>query len=314
MNLQESQLKVSMEAGVREILKDKRVLLLRKRIASDIGWVDMKFFDELCEGFRLTGLQEPSGVFPLEPRPMEFSPGELDDAMKFLRLALLGKVKASTVNEDTAILWDLTLEEANNRHWLDGPLSPEDVTARHPGGWVPVRRFGVWQASGDKTKLRPIDDYAENRVNGAYGYSDKLDLRTLDQMVWLCSAVTRANETGKVKLQLQDGEVLEGKLHSEWSTQGMGVPMLCVLDLSNACKQLPLHPSCRKYSIVTLLNPETSEPACFEGKVLPFGSTASVVHFNRCSRLLQCIGWHLGILWGNYFDDFPILSLSGVNE
>lgn len=90
--------------------------------------------------------------------------------------------------------------------------------------------------------------------------------------------------------------------------------MLCVLDLSNACKQLPLHPSCRKYSIVTLLNPETSEPACFEGKVLPFGSTASVVHFNRCSRLLQCIGWHLGILWGNYFDDFPILSLSGVNE
>ncbi len=32
----------------------------------------MKFFDELCEGFRLTGLQEPAGVFPLEPGPMEF--------------------------------------------------------------------------------------------------------------------------------------------------------------------------------------------------------------------------------------------------
>ena len=316
MNLQESQLKLSMEAGVREILKDKRVLLL-KRIASDIGWVDMKFFDELCEGFRLTGLQEPSGVFPLEPRPMEFSPEELDDAMKFLRPALLGKVKASSVNEDTAILWDLTLEEAHNRHWLDGPLSSEDVTARHPKGWVPVRRFGVWQASGDKTKLRPIDDYAENRVNGAYGYSDKLDLRTLDQMVWLCSAVTRANETGRVRLQLQDGEVLDGKLHADWGEQGRGVPMLCVLDLSNAYKQLPLHPSCRKYSIVTLLNPETGEPACFEGKVLPLGSTASVVHFNRrskCSRLLQCIGWHLGILWGNYFDDFPILSLSGVTD
>ena len=84
--------------------------------------------------------------------------------------------------------------------------------------------------------------------------------------------------------------------------------------LSNAYKQLPLHPSCRIYSIVTLLNPETSEPACFEGKVLPFGSTASVVHFNRCSRLLQCVGWHLCILWGNYFDDFPILSMSGMND
>ena len=84
--------------------------------------------------------------------------------------------------------------------------------------------------------------------------------------------------------------------------------------LSNAYKQLPLHPSCRIYSIVTLLNPETSELACFEGKVLPFGSTASVVHFNRCSRLLQCVGWHLCILWGNYFDDFPILSMSGMND
>ena len=134
MNVQESHLKSSMEAGVREILKDKRVLLL-KRIASDIGWVDMKFFDELCEGFRLTGLQEPSGVFPMEPRPMEFSPEELDDAMKFLRPALLGKVKSTSVNGDTALLWNLTLEEANNKHWLDGPLSPEAVTARRPGGW-----------------------------------------------------------------------------------------------------------------------------------------------------------------------------------
>ncbi len=129
MNVQESQLKSSMEAGVREILKDKRVLLL-KRIASDIGWVDMKFFDEMCEGFRRTGLQEPSGVFPLEPRPMEFSPEELDDAMKFLRPALLGKVKSASVTEDTALLWDLILEEANNRHWLDGPLSPRHLVAK----------------------------------------------------------------------------------------------------------------------------------------------------------------------------------------
>ena len=95
LNVQEGELKLTMEAGVREILKDKRVLLL-KRIAMDIGWVDMKFFDEMCEGFKLTGLQDPSGIFPLEPRPMEFSPAELDDAMRFLRPALLGKVKASS--------------------------------------------------------------------------------------------------------------------------------------------------------------------------------------------------------------------------
>ena len=317
LNVQEGELKLTMEAGVREILKDKRVLLL-KRIAMDIGWVDMKFFDELCEGFKLTGLQDPSGIFPLEPRPMEFSPSELDDAMKFLRPALLGKVRASSSDtsngDDAKLLWDMTVEESNNKHWLEGPLTPEVVNKLHPEGWVPVRRFGVWQSSGDKVKLRPIDDYAENRVNGAYGYSDKLDLRTLDQMIWLCSAIARINDTGRVLLQLQDGTILDGVQHPDWKSGGKGEMMLCVLDLSNAYKQLPLSPSCRKYSIVTLVNPNTGEPACFEGKVLPFGSTASVVHFNRCARLIQCIGWHLHILWGNYFDDFPILSLAGLND
>ena len=155
-------------------------------------------------------------------------------------------------------------------------LTPEDVNKLHPEGWVPVRRFGVWQSSGDKVKLRPIDDYAENRVNGAYGYSDKLDLRTLDQMIWLCSAIARINDTGRVLLQLQDGTILDGVQHSDWKSGGKGEMMLCVLDLSNAYKQLPLSPSCRKYSIVTLVNPNTGEPACFEGKVLPFGSTQQV--------------------------------------
>lgn len=279
---------------MREVLKDKRVLLL-KRIAADIGWVDMQFFDELCDGFTLTGLQSPSGIFPLEPRPMEFSAEELNDAMRFLRPALLGKVKAASLDDDSKALWDMTIEEPQNKHWLNGPLTTAEVGQLHPDGWIPVRRFGVWQSSGDKVKLRPIDDYAENRVNGAFGYSDKLDLRTLDQVIWLCSAMARINDTGKVRLHLQDGSLLEGDQHADWRAGGNGELMLCVLDLSNAYKQLPLSPSCRKYSIVTLLDPHTGEPACFEGRVLPFGSTASVVHFNRCARLIQCIGWHLHI-------------------
>ena len=190
MTLQEEKLKATMEPGVREILKDKRVLLL-KRIAADIGWVDMQFFDELCDGFTLTGLQSPSGIFPLEPRPMEFSTEELNDAMRFLRPALLGKVKAASLDDDSKALWDMTIEESQNKHWLNGPLTAAEISRLHPDGWIPVRRFGVWQSSGDKVKLRPIDDYAENRVNGAFGYSDKLDLRTLDQVIWLCSAMAQ---------------------------------------------------------------------------------------------------------------------------
>ena len=57
-------------------------------------------------------------------------------------------------------------------------------------------------------------------------------------------------------------------------------------------------------------DPTTGAVMCFEGRVLPFGATASVVHFNRISKLLHAIGFKLDLLWGSYFDDFPILSLA----
>ena len=72
-----------------------------------------------------------------------------------------------------------------------GPLSGDKVHEAHGHSWIPVRRFGVWQSSGDVVKLRPIDNYAENRVNSAFSYLDKLDLRALDQVVWAAVAITR---------------------------------------------------------------------------------------------------------------------------
>ena len=83
------------------------------------------------------------------------------------------------------------MEEAGNNHWMTGPYSVEQVHDIFGGQpWLPVRRFGVLQSSGDRMKLRPTDDFAENRVNNSYGYSDKLDLRTLDQVVWVTAAIT----------------------------------------------------------------------------------------------------------------------------
>ena len=66
------------------------------------------------------------------------------------------------------------------------------------------------QSSGDKVKLRPIDDFAENRVNSAYGYSDKLDLTTLDQTIWTIVAMVRCLREGRVDFSLSDGRRLAG--------------------------------------------------------------------------------------------------------
>jgi len=108
-------MKLSMERGVEATLRPKRICLLKK-IACETGWPYTCLFEEMVEGFNIAGLQEPPGVFNLEPRPFTFSPESLDDAAKFLRPALLGKTRASNVDEDAKRLWELTCEEATNLH------------------------------------------------------------------------------------------------------------------------------------------------------------------------------------------------------
>ena len=57
--------------------------------------------------------------------------------------------------------------------------------------------------------------------------------------------------------------------------------------------------------MVTLKHPVKNEPAFFLMNTLPFGSVASVLHFNGVARLLWRIGLELHLIWFNYFDDYP---------
>ena len=232
-----------MEPSVRSIMNDKRILLLQK-IAGSLDWPDMEIFDSLINGFSIVGDQKPCGIF--DPDLQESLPASLREG------------SCLQVDDDLKTLWEATLEEAGNKSWMRGPLSVEDVHDLYPSDWLPVRRFGVWQSSGDKMKLRAIDDYSENRVNSAYSYMDRITLRTLDQVVWCCAAIVRMPRVrGEVCLELASGEVLRGPLHSSLRDADNSKPLVSVLDLSSAYKQLTLHPDSRKYSIVTLKNPGT---------------------------------------------------------
>ena len=191
---------------------------------------------------------------------------------------------------------------------LEGPLTEQQVEERYGGAWIPVRRFGVWQSSSGKQKLRPIDDYSENKANLAFGYADKIALRALDQLV--CSVrlwMQQVLADGKVAIELSDGSCLRGSIHPCWREEGRLLE-LAALDLRAAYKQFPLSPKSRALSVLVLKNPVSKEVACFEAKALPFGGTASVVHFNRAARLLWAIGQHLHVCWLNFFDDYPILT------
>ena len=92
LDTREKEHKQRLDPEVGRVLAPKRLLLLRK-IADSLDWPDTQLFDEIDEGFKLIGIQDPSNIFGLEPRPPQSSEGELWANAKFIRPALIGKVK-----------------------------------------------------------------------------------------------------------------------------------------------------------------------------------------------------------------------------
>ncbi|CAE7816372.1 unnamed protein product, partial [Symbiodinium sp. KB8] len=142
----------------------------------------------------------------------------------------------------------------------------------------------------DKEKLHDSmeQDLGWVDVNLFEKIKDKIDLRALDVII----SMTRA----WVRIMSTEGE------ESAWH------PVLTTVDLKAAYKQYAIHPTHRAFNLVALMTPEGDECKLFEGRALPFGATSSVIHFNRVSRLLWRIGIALMLPWGNFYDDFPVMS------
>ncbi|CAE7555695.1 SLC24A2, partial [Symbiodinium sp. CCMP2592] len=309
---EERALKEALDPQVAKVLQGKRLKLL-ERIAGSLGWVDMKVFDELRNGFDLVGHHEHTGVFAHEPRPPKLAESDFISAAQFLQPALLGKIRASASDANARELWDKTLDEVADGI-LEGPLSAEELLSRHGPCWLPTRRFGVEQTSSAGRKLRPVDDFTENKVNLAFGSMDKLDLHALDELIGISRLWIRVlNGPPDFTIPLSTGESLSGRLHDGWKKVGCE-PLLTTLDLRAAYKQFAVSAKSRALAIIALLDPSTAEPGLFESKALPFGSSASVLHFNRLARLFWRIGVELCVPWCNFYDDFPVMSPSGIAD
>ena len=109
-------------------------------------------------------------------------------------------------------------------------------------------------------------------------------------------------DSSECELTLSSGEKLCGPVHASWKLVDVE-PLLTTLDLHAAYKQLAIAPTSRPYSVIVLTNPHSKQLGCFVGNALPFGSTASVVYFNRVSRLIWRLGLELFLPWCNYYDD-----------
>ena len=292
----------SMHKDVAAVLRGKRLALLEK-IGRSLGWPDEAIYRDLADGFRITGYLPATGVFEPDVRPAELDEQEFWTRAPALQNSLVEKIRKQAIADFEQPLWELTLDEAdpNSKAWLHGPLSLEEVRQRFGDKWCPCRRFAVWQK-----KWRPIDDLSENHVNSTFGAFEKVALRALDEIVWVCSTIFRyASSRGDVSLTLSDGTCLSGKVHAMWEQSDNIRPLTKTYDLRSAYKQLPLHPEEQRKAVIMLREPGTREPRAFVCRTLPFGSAASVLQFNRVSLLLRRILLEVDVLASCYYDDYP---------
>ena len=116
------------------------------------------------------------------------------------------------------------------------------------------------------------------------------------------------NKTDEVILE--SGEIIKIVIHSGWKVSSKEqLPWMGkTFDLKQAYKQLFVKPCDRWAACIVCFDADTQLPQAFLQTTLPFGARASVLSFNRVARLLWCIGSSgLGLIWGNFFDDYPAL-------
>ena len=160
------------------------------------------------------------------------------------------------------------MDEANEKEWLRGPLTYDEIDFLYEGDWLRVRRFAVFQ----KDKWRATDDFSENRVNGSFGSMEKVDLRALGETVWLSVAIMRAAKSGTYSFRLSDGSYLDGKVNEVWLANGcVPRPMVKTLDLKSAYKQLGLNDLEARKSVICLKCPDDGQVYGFACNFLPFG-------------------------------------------
>ena len=297
-----------MDIRAQKVMKGKRLASLRA-LAQKHSYKDVSLIDEITAGFNLTGIQPYSGVFAHLPNLPSITTASLRQSSALNNQALHARVKSSGCAKVDTELAQL-VDEEKDKGWLYGPF--RGIELEQHLGEVPhlARRFPLVQ--GDK--IRQIDDLSENNTNAASGCNDKLTLHDTDTLTTLIRLLERILKGEVTEIPLLSGIILPIKIHEAWKKDHLVLNWKgCTIDLRFAYKQLHVNTKQRWASCITVFNPVDGLPDDYEQVTLPFGSSASVLAFNRTSRLLWELGCsELGILWTNFFDDYPCLSPASV--
>ena len=303
--LQEAALHDSLPVHLKEILKNKQILLF-KHLLEESQYPDAAVVDELILGVDVVGKTPTSGIFERKLKPAVTNYKELRKNSKMLRKSFKTTNKPTDTSSAKAV-WEQSLDEAK-KGWLLGPYYSEDEVSGIIGSdlWVPTHRFPLIQ----RNKTRVIDDAKESGINDALKTTEKLNLMDSEAMAVVLTYVAEVCVKQEVHIDLQCGSHLDGRLHQDWTKQESQFYWEGrALDLAHAYKQIGCSSKTMWASIVQTYDPETERDAYFISASLMFGSTASVYSFNRISRALWFLmARYLNIISINFYDDYPMIE------
>ena len=252
------------------------VALWRELLAAS-RCIDSSLVDEMINGFSIVGDIKRSFRWPRLPLPDDALPEQdlVSRAWEFSN-KVLRNVKRSEVTENTSKIWEATMEDVREGVTA-GPFFSKDEVDKFLGteNWIPTQRFEVVQ----KNKVRGVDSATINGINMASRILEKIELPSTDANVsalrWM-----RSSCSSSTKLQ-------------GW-----------VLDERKAYRQIPIHPDHRRWSVISLREPDTGKISFFVMIGHSFGLVAAVYNYNRRSAAITDILRRVFFVAAfNFYDD-----------
>ena len=293
---EEKALHSSLHVSVEAIIQTKRLLIFRELMHITAYSDADLLFEDIKDGFSLTGKTATSGNLTKRLKPASLSESELRKQALWNRKAVVGSCKPGDPQQDKTV-WEESMEEVS-KGWLSGPYTEDEVSkCLETCDWLCIKRFALIQ----KDKTRVIDDCKGPSLNLALTTTEKLDLMSVDCFVNLSGVYQHA---------------ITHSSNPEWKALSADDRMFVgrTLDLKSAYKQLPCHPQSLWTSVLVVWNPVLCSHSFFISRALMFGSTASVYAFNRCARAI----WHISCRWlklvvTQFYDDFPSLDIKALS-
>ena len=282
----EADAKMLMPTHCAKILSKKNLSLFAEML-HEAGYKDTTLVQHMRSGFDLMGRLPSSGVFPKKFTHATMTPDQVRSAAKSTRKAIWHSTRASHDKAIDAEVYNATSDE-KSRGFLEGPLDISEL----PDDASLTRRFGVLQTSpdgqgGQKSKVRPIDNFTESLINLTNSSSESIPVHSVDLVV--------AGIVYRLTLN-----------HLVGTNEDLGIK---TIDLRKAYKQVPLSTEALKDGHLCVFNPTTGQPEAFRSVVLPFGSRSSVQAFYRASHSLWTLGTVLlRMHWTLFYDDFILIG------